>query len=288
MPEPIDHRLLSSHQYALVATECIDRVPQHIARLPTATGMLADSAALLPVLVHLASLAPTTLGELQQSLEDDLQEGRAPQFCTLLESDAAPKTLATHLGSVQVIANKARERAWLRVHDPRAWLQLTRILNPQQLRRLCGPIVRWTTFLHGHWMTHANDQVAVARPLTLDENAWAAVGRIGAVNRVLARLRITTHSEIERFSPAIDALIMRSQRLHALRRMEDLVEYASLGLTVHPCFDEHEDVVRAVRDAKAEAIQAEFNFIDALSAIDRQTWQRVQRELNETGAARQT
>ena len=93
-------------------------------------------------------------------------------------------------------------------------------------------------------------------------------------------------SEAGRCSPAIDALVLRAQRLYGLKRRQDWVEYASLGMTVHPRFDQHEAVVCAVRDAKAQSATAEFDFIDALSAIDRPTWQRVRRELNEAGMAR--
>ena len=272
--QPLDHRLLVSHAYGLVAAECVARLPGDVPRWPTAQDALADSAALLPVLVPLRALPAQTIGALQETVEAQGAAGEAPLFCALLDSAASPKRLQAHLGLVQLITGPAGRRAWLRLHDARVWLQLRRLLSEAQLAAILGPITRWSVLVQGELVSHENAAVVPARRLQADAQGWERVMRIGVVNRVLARCGVATTAEVNRASPAVEALVQRGQQRHGLGRTDDLVEYACLGLAVHPRFDEHPEVMRLL--AKSASPD---ELMDALLSIDPQSRDRIRAEL---------
>lgn len=272
--QPLDHRLLASHAYGLVAAECLAELPGDVPRLPTAQGALADSAALLPVLVPLRTLPAQTIGALQEDVEAQAAAGEAPLFCALLDSAASPERLQAHLGLVQLITGPAGRRAWLRLHDARVWLQLRRLLSEAQLGAILGPITRWSVLVQGELVSHESAAVVPARRLHADAQDWERVMRIGVVNRVLARRDMATAAEVDRHSPAVDALVQRGQERHGLSRTEELVEYACLGLAVHPRFDEHPEVLRMLaRDASPDAV------MDTLLSIDPESRERIDVDL---------
>lgn len=273
--QPLDHRLLASHAYGLVAAECLAQLPGCVPRLTTAQGVLADSTALLPVLVPMQALPAQTIGALQETVEVQCAAGEAPLFCALLDSAASPERLQAHLGLVQLVTGPSGRRAWLRLHDSRVWLQLRRLLSEAQLAAILGPVTRWSVLVQGEPISHENSAAAPARRLHADAQGWARVMRIGAVNRVLARLGIATAGEVDRASPAVDGLVERGQERHGLARTEDLVEYACLALAVHPRFDEHPEVLRALaQGASPEEV------MDTLLSIDPQSRDRIRAELS--------
>lgn len=273
--QPLDPRLLVTHTCGLVAAECVAALPADVPHLPTAQGALADSAALLPVLVPFHALPAQRIAALQEIVEARCAAGETPLFGALIASPATPQRLQAHLGAAQLITGPAGRRAWLRLHDARVWLQLRRLLSEAQLASLLGPVTRWSVLVQGELVSHTNGGDAPARRLEVDEPGWSCVMRIGAVNRVLARCGLTRAADVHRHSPAVDALVQRGQERHGLRRTEDLVEYACLGLAVHPRFDEHDEVAQALARSTSPD-----EAIEALLSFDGKRWERVRAELN--------
>ncbi len=273
------HRLLSDHRYALVAANDLDQLPPECAPHSTAAGVLQDSYELLPSLVELSEVAPAHRAELLQACLEPV--GGTASVSVLLRSDADAQTLAAHLAHAQIARSLTGEKAWLRLHDPRVWLQLNRVLRADRLNALMGPVSRWTIFVNGQWCSQENTG-SRAMEGSFDPTAWAALERIGVVNRVLARVKLEakTVDDLLGMSLVLDELIQRAGRAYHINRLDDQVEFCLLGLSVHARFDEHP----RVRDVLLHARQDPSAF-DELLSQDEAFWQEVGRTLNMTGEA---
>ena len=284
-PDSVDHRLLAAHDFALVAAEHRNRLPPGIASQIVAGGVLEDSADLMPLLIELRVLESGQIDRLLECLERDLRLGDAPTLSALLVSDSSARRLAEHLSTVQRIRGPGEESAWLRLHDPRVWLHLPRVLRNMKLSGVFGPVARWTVWLSGSWYETLPPEVQPVhlQPGICSVKEWAALERVGAVNRVLARKGWLNREHLEARSPLIDGLLVRGQTRHGLSRMADLVAYASLGASVHPRFDEARVAVEAIESQARERGGAEPGeddcIVDALEAIEPEAWALARQEL---------
>jgi hypothetical protein len=273
------HRLLLDHRFALVSASELEQIPTEYRPLSTAAAMLHDSDELLPRLVDLTGLTPDHRAEFLNAcveLTDAL-----PPVTVLLYSDAEPPTLAAHLGRAQIAQSTNGERAWLRVHDPRVWFQLNRVLSIERLNALMGPVARLTFFFEGQWFTQKN--TGPRDPATrFDAITWSALARIGVVNRVLAQAHPSekTAGDVLRVSQLVDQLAERAIKHHHIARLDDQVEFCLMGLRVHARFDGHP----RVRDVLTRVGQDPSAF-DELLAQDEAFWQSISRALNMTGEA---
>lgn len=80
-----------------------------------------------------------------------------------------------------------------------------------------------------------------ADPYPLPDPAeWAALGRIGAVNRALAMLGLQ-HDGLaaRRLGAQLDEWVVQAQKRHGIQRTDDLAAYAWFAAEVHPEFDQH-------------------------------------------------
>lgn len=282
---PLDHTLFTAHSHGLVAAEQRGRLPDDVQAIALAQGVLADSANLMPVLVDLRRLSEQQRRQLIEAAELACSEGEGPLMTTLLTADVETQRLAGHLARMHVSNGPAGVCAWLRLHDPRVWVQLPRVLGHQEAHSLLGPIKAWTVYLHGKWMTtRASDATSAQWPATTSLRAeqWAALSRVGCVNRVLARNGWWDHEDILERSAEIDELVVRAQARHGLRQTEDLVAYACLGLQVHSRFDEHPIALEAIETLRGEQEANELRdatAMDALSSITHEQWAQVRLDL---------
>lgn len=84
------------------------------------------------------------------------------------------------------------EAMWLRLHDPRVWLNLRWILRPLQVDALLGPISHWSWPVPGseRWTASTSERAAAQR-LDLDIEQMRALSMTGSVNRVSPGWRAT-------------------------------------------------------------------------------------------------
>lgn len=278
----VQHRLLSDHRYAVVAASDLERLPSECESHSTAAGVLQDSDELLPRLVDLNQLTPECVSDLLRACLNPVDDSQGPPLSVLLKSDAEPHTLAAHFGRAQLGQSVSGERAWLRLHDPRVWLQLNRTLGAEKISSLMGPIDRWTYFWCGQWLTQGNsgNRSILGR---YDNLTWAALERIGVVNRVLSRIPLHAESidDVMRISKRVDEFAERAAATHRITRLEDLVEFCLLGLQVHARFDEHPKVHEFLLQVAADS-----SVFDELLSQDQVFWQSVGQTLNMTGEVR--
>ena len=249
------------------------------------TGELADSAEWLPHLVNLNDLSRGQLGELLDLLDAQHHAEEPPVLCAWLKADCEPERLYQHLSRAQVQRGPGGVKAWLRLHDPRVWLQLPRVLSVQALSALFGPVSAWTVPFDGAWLTSKPPQTQRMPGATRHEaSQWGALLRIGPVNRALAQLGLNNPEGLHQASAALDALVERAQQSHGLSRVDDQVAFACFGWRTHALFDQHPLVQESLAAARSEVPPAEL--VDALARLTPAQQERIRADLGGTGQTR--
>lgn len=290
----IDHQILKTHTYGLVAAEHLHSLPTHIRSIRLAHDVLSDSAALMPSLIELGALTDADALCLLECMQAQIEAGEAPVVSSLLRTDYDVPRIQSHFAHVQVCRNPRGERAWLRVHDSRVWAQLPRVLQPNTYAQLCVPLQGWTIHYAGQWVsdpwaTHPKEAAPYAPfsslPLTAAE--WGALERLGIVNRSLCQLGLTTYAQAMQHSATLDGLIAHAQTNYHLSRIDDLVNYATLGWHIHPRFDTHPTALQAIeqhyRQMQIGKLDDDASMVDSLKmALDPTQWPSMREALNST------
>jgi hypothetical protein len=251
----------------------------------TGLGPLLDSNDQLPRLIELPKVVGRQREILQRLQTDALEVGGLPPLLVLLRSKASADTVRAHIGRAQLAQNTAGGQSWLRVHDPRVWVQLTRILTSSQFSSLLGPIESWTLRFQGAWYRHDRPDVR-STTSRFERHTWLALERIGVVNRVLAKLEpeVRAFPALRARSELIDSAIERAMVIHGLRRQEDLVDFGVLAMSVHPAFDQHPEVATLlVSRPTSQAKRADPDKQTAMDQLRSQSpsfWQMVKSSLS--------
>ena len=167
----------------------------------------------------------------------------------------------------------------LRLWDPRVLWHLPRVL----------PLDAWTSmqFALGAWYTLApsgdielfgksivegqgTSPSELPPPYRFNASTWAALERIGSVNKVLAISGDWDVLPTEAQARRIDQLLQRCNAL-GFDTEQDALAFAACGLTSHERFDEHPQVQAAVHAASRE----KRTFVSALDAFDDEFWQAL-------------
>ena len=147
------------------------------------------SVGTLPRLVDLKALNEDQRVALLARSADWQRVNKLPLFGTLLNSHRDVGAVQKHLCTQMVL--KRDRRYWLRLHDPRVFACLERVLTDTQLRRLFGPIEVWTWFepFRAEWrLCRKPAQLQHREPHQLDAMQWNALKRLPLLNRCLRRL----------------------------------------------------------------------------------------------------
>ena len=270
-----EHRLLREHNYALLDPTGREAIPEDLATLPLLpSDMAEDSEHLLPRLIPLHPLSHDQRGALLDIMES-LKSGVSPPLCALLDSEAESSRLALHLKEVQVLKSyrgTAVDKTWLRVHDPRVFIHLHRILPGEDHSGLFGPVSRWTIPFNGEWHSFARSDSGATSPYPRQRWPRARIADIGIINSVLSRLGVAHYRDAMAVSPDIETQIGRARTSHGLDDTEDLVEFASLTLSVARHFDQHPKIQPLIRDPQdGEGSR----LADRLARVDRAVWQTL-------------
>ena len=184
----IDHRLLAGHQFAILNPLRLER--QHWADLPVvslAPPRLSSKAHAMPQLLDLATLSHERLGALLELADRWDRDSDAPFFSLLVRSESKAELIAAHLSRQLIVRAPDGSDALLRWFDPRVMPHLHWLLTPAQLHTISGPVNGWT-WRDESWSWVSRDvpepNDATAR-LRLDDDQWAAVGRLGVLNRTV-------------------------------------------------------------------------------------------------------
>lgn len=198
-----------------------------------------------------------------------------------------PAELAMHL-SERLTLRHPGGAARLRFQDPRVVAQLEQIFTTEQLGSLVGGVTGWWFMEEGGRPRQMRSQPpAPPGPLRVNELQWRALQRTGKVNDIIRSLRMlgmTYCGEWIRLAHAF--LEQAGERGHADE--QDQVAYALHALYVHPRFDTHPVVERALDAAR----EAQGGFRVAVAGFDEAALAGIARDLaginNNNGKGLQT
>jgi hypothetical protein len=109
--------------------------------------------------------------------------------CLLAAPEVELENLASHLADRLALYGPRGSIDMLRYHDPRVFRHLWRILPPERLCTLYGPVTEWTIRLEGKWISLPAPEVAGLIPKFwgVKEPQYAQLDRIIHLNGILDR-----------------------------------------------------------------------------------------------------
>ncbi len=167
----------------------------------------------------------------------------------------------------------------LRLWDPRVLWHLPRVLALDAWSAMQSKLGAWYTLapsgdmeLFGKSSAQGQETSLSARPPPYRFNAstWAALERIGSVNKVLAISGDWDVLPTEAQARRIDQLLQRCKAL-GFETEQDALAFAACGLTSHDRFDEHPQVQSAIQAALSD----KRTIVSALAAFDDEFWQAL-------------
>jgi hypothetical protein len=181
--------LLARHDYiiidraALADESELDGLPVE----PLVPRILQEDADNMPVLVPLAPGAEH-MEMLAYHLESAKKGYCACMIACMLTASAPDGRMSAHLSRRLVLHSPRGGKDLLRYHDPRVFPQLIRILKPEQLRALYGPIRTWSFMFQQKWISHPVPEVTGVVPefWSVDDGQHAQLARVIQLNTVLA------------------------------------------------------------------------------------------------------
>ncbi|MFC7421850.1 hypothetical protein ACFQNF_18475 [Iodobacter arcticus] len=275
--EKLQMSFLEAHRYALILAEQREMLPADLSLVPLAPKAFAKDVDLMPLLLDLWALDEKVRLALFEQLIALQEQKEASPISALLIAHCDIKQLSRHLSEIQ-FRRYLQQSGWLRLVDPRVWIQLPRILGAREVARLFGPVQQWSVCLYGDWIVTlppAQETPEALKPLHLALR-WPALLRVGIVNRALAHLGWLSYLQAQAQSELLDALVYQGQSKHQLFRTEELVAYACLGIHCGLAFDEHPIALAAI--AGLDRDEPDASIVDALNEIPQEQWEIIQKE----------
>lgn len=279
----MDLSLLAAHDFALIDQVAFDDLPTDLCVLHIVPRGLENDAHLLPLLLPLKTLTPPQQIKLLEQHAATVEAGQAPWLGTLLATALDAEVIRDHLASRLIVKLELRDKALLRYHDPRAFMQLQWMFNPSQRQALHGPIHTWSVFLDGEWRRLTAPTQATEHPTwTFDALTSARLERIGLINQVITALEQPAPIDRITLGQKIDRHLMRAHDLYNIERDEDRIAFALHALQVHPDFDRHHTIQSIIYGLPAK----QSTYRDATALLDEGAWQQIAKEITSEGNLR--
>lgn len=196
--------------------------------------------------------------------------------CAWILGDVDPEQTAHRLAAASRIARPDGSPWPMRFWDPRVFWHLPRVLPSSRQSAIRRAIGQWcwldpmNAFSATSGLDASSAAVPRGAPAPFDGAEWAALQRIGAVNRVLGVAWewgvLPTTANAER----IDRLLQRCHELGFQSEQDELV-FCSCALTSRDDFDRHPPVDEALRQGASEG----RSVAAALASFDDGFWQRL-------------
>jgi Domain of unknown function (DUF4123) len=232
----------------------------------------------------LARLTTQELELFDSSIDISLQQNTNASSTTraiggwLFSQDTSLEHMAQRLEQAMIVNIAQSPKALLRLWDPRVIGHLPRILSPQQLALLLGPIACWA------WIDRSGQLQTITQPARQDTDTGtnvtplllplrlsaaqdAAIDRIEYINTVLKALAGLGHHVHPSRDSAIDALLHTAQRKRHTQ-VTDLLSYTLHAVLINPSFD----AIVPVQEAIQEAASNQLGLSAALDQFDDDFW----------------
>jgi hypothetical protein len=275
MVNDFDHRILRRHNFGLVDSSMMGELPEGIIAARLVPDGLEASAHLMPCIIDFRTLTADDAAVLLEHLYSTVAAGNAPPVQMLVNWEGSPAEFAKYWNRIQLPHLSTWEKFWFRMHDPRVFHQVWRILDLGQRHHLLRHVPFVTYWLGGEWCVARRDEAHILTHQDVWSTApdgwdWTRIRLIGVVNRVMQRAGISIRDEITNNSPRVEELAKRAQTRHGLGSVPDIVEFAARGLALRSNFDDHPSVLAALR-----GITDDSDLADRFALIDERVWNEL-------------
>lgn len=275
----LDYQAFSTYGFGLVQDERTRGVPAFAQPQALVPPALRKMPGLMPRLVDLSSLDAADKAQALASLNQAAQDGEDLWLALLLQSDRPVEAVAAHCRSRMIVDIDGQGPCFFRFFDPRVLVQLSWLLDSEQLAWLCGPARRVLFHLDGAWHALDRPDVAAAPRLRLTGEQSFALTQLQALNEVLAGLdSLAPGGRVALGKSVMDHF--RAARELGLATAQERKAFARHGLEVHPAFHRHE----RVRDCLAAMRpDDDYPYLAATQDLSDEDWAGVRRDLERTG-----
>lgn len=213
------HRTMLAHDYAIINAMQVE--PEARADLDGRSIVPArhrEKAHLFPLLVELRALTDHQRFELLNRMSSWQATRGIPYFSALLACPDNSDVLLRHLIQRCDVVLPNGEPDVLRLHDPRFFRHLVRILRPEQHDALLANIHRWTwPEPDGTWRSIVHPDGGPAgrlKQLRFDDSQWAQMLRLPNLQAVLAALQRTAPAlaHDNKLVQRVDAVLTEAER----------------------------------------------------------------------------
>ena len=271
------HRLVSNCGVALIDPMRLELLPVCDA-FPLTPAGFQNEAHLMPLCIRLDALAPRDQDALAQWIDEYVCAADDPPALMFAESECAFDRLLGHLRQLLILRMADRRRCLFRYYDPSVFRHVDWIFDDAQRAAIHGPVARFC-YWDGHtWREACKPEVQPAARVSPDADQSARLGRVSALNSLLASCDIPRDSESRvALCKDIDGYLGRAQA-KGWRDEADWEAFAERCLNCHRRFDEHPRVVCMLE----QAAEDDCAFSDVVRSVDQGFWDLVSAELSAT------
>jgi len=258
--------LLQAHQFALIDQAAL--IPQDwhegLPLLPLETTALKASPGTLPALLPLGPDMPY-MGSLLQNLELAEDDPSLLTPCALLATapDTEPESLQRHLAECLVPYVGIHSRAYLRYFDPTVFPRLARIIPPNRLSFLYGPVYTWTIPFQKEWIRfHEPNPERRSSVWVLSAEQWEQIELIRFINRALEQYESylghpwNSFKEYDKAAETAERAMLLAQSLYGIKEKEDLQAFAEDSLFHGEHFHRHPYIENLLKNLPPEGYGA--------------------------------
>jgi hypothetical protein len=277
-PQTPEQALLARHHYAVVDRTLLAPEQWHdnLPLQPIVPFNMNDSTR-YPALLPLAELTPPQ----QELLCTNLREAEYTRdrviSCLFAAPDTPTPQILFHLSHCLAFRRSAQPTHLLRYYDSRVFPHLCRILTPQLLRGLFGPISVWTYLFQNEWISVTPPADIPPRSFTTTTTAekWNQMLHIIHINEALRLWREKLDQpwagpeEFNDASAKVDRVLQTADRDYP--QLEDdaaLITFSLHSLLYGEHFYRHPRIQALLHDIK----QTGTHYTTATDALDEQAW----------------
>ncbi|MDR0702841.1 MAG: DUF4123 domain-containing protein [Azoarcus sp.] len=276
--------MLAQHGYAIVNTggmrEDDSKALQAAFPIsPLVPGSLKSDAAEMPVLLAIDHLDDGQRKALLARLKKVEEKNNAHDWpaCLIDAPEATHKGLALHL-TRRLVLDSPRGKIFLRYFDPRVFPHLVRILPPERVCALFGPIQTWTIPFQKTWRSYKRPEITGIVPL----HWWADAGQAGYIldgitltNAVLLRWcaylgRDITPAGFDSLAAHIDRALLAA-RHYGLHTKSDITAFALHAIKHGEHFHRHPRIQRLLEKIR----QQKTRYETATARFGKRDWAEI-------------